>query len=261
MSRLTRVFVGLGVLFVAIVVYLMFFGVQTYFVWQAHRDARKEPMYWAKPIELSDLSVSKASPKKISYFGYEFEVPWGDIDAEKTRVAANGVAVVAFRSGTFITFWTSPPFGLISTMADDGKVDRKTLGQMFGSDAVQSDYGFQRAALEMTPDQFSIFSSRKQVLQQWLLFSLKEGWLQGGSESGLFSVSTEEFKGFQYGNPRKSPEHLSVELFGKDVHLDILFGKKLNGTSTISQADINLVVQSIHKLPAQGMNPSASSQK
>jgi hypothetical protein len=239
----------------------MFFGVQTYFVWEAHRVARREPRYWARPVELSDLSMSKASPKKLSYFGYEFEVPWDDIDAEKTRIPTPGDALVVFRSGITIWFRSDPPSGMISSIADDHQVDRNALRQMFGNDVVQSDYTFQRATFEMTPDQICIFSSRKQAIRQWILFTLKEGLVRGGAESGLFLVNTKEFNGFQYGDPQKSSEHLSVELFGKDGHLDIIFVRKLNAAKTISQADVNLVVQSVHKMAALAVNPSTNSQK
>jgi hypothetical protein len=261
MSKWIRFFIGLGIVGTAIVVYLVFFGAQTYFVWQAHRAARKEPMYWVKPVELSDSSMSEASRKKLSYFGYELEVPWDDIDNEKTRVAAKGIAVIVFRSGNAITFWTSPPNGLIGSISDENKIDRKTVAQVLGNDAAQSDYAFERAAFEMTPDQVPIFSSRKVTLGRWMLFTFKEGLLRGGAESGLFFVTTREFQGFQYGRPVNPPKPMSVELFGKDVHIDVLFGQKLNGPTVISQADVNLVVQSIHELPTQETNPHASHQK
>ncbi|HUK30961.1 MAG TPA: hypothetical protein VLV89_07595, partial [Candidatus Acidoferrum sp.] len=251
MSKWTRFFIGLGIVGVAIAVYLMFFGVQTYLVWEAHRAAWREPIYWAKPVELSNLSVSKASPKKLSYFGYEFEVPWDDIDTEKTRVHTSGNAIVAFRSGITIWFRSKPPNGLVSMVLNDHNVDQKSLGQLLGNEAAQSDYTLQRAAFEMTPDQLSIFKSRKKAVQEWTLLNMKGALLLKGAESGLYFLTTGEFKGFQYGNPQDSTRHLSIELFRSDGHLDIFFGQKLNAPTTISQADLNLVVQSIHKLPTQ----------
>jgi hypothetical protein len=88
---------------------------------------------------------------------------------------------------------------------------------------------------------------------------MKATTLPLGAESGVFSLSTNEFKGFQYGSPQNPPKHLSVELFKSDGHVDILFGQKLNGPTTISQADVNRVVQSVRKLPADDMGSGHNS--
>jgi hypothetical protein len=38
------------------------------------------------PTELNDKSVSQAPGTKLSYFGYEFEVPWSDFDETRTKL-------------------------------------------------------------------------------------------------------------------------------------------------------------------------------
>ena len=38
------------------------------------------------PTELKDVSTSRLPEEKLSYFGYEFEVPWSDLDESQTRV-------------------------------------------------------------------------------------------------------------------------------------------------------------------------------
>jgi len=35
---------------------------------------------------LKDTSVSEAPGTKLSYFGYEFEVPWSDLDESQTKL-------------------------------------------------------------------------------------------------------------------------------------------------------------------------------
>jgi hypothetical protein len=54
------------------------------------------------PVELTDLSISQADGKKLSYCGYEFEVPWQDIDEAKTRIDSGNKAIVTFRSGNVL---------------------------------------------------------------------------------------------------------------------------------------------------------------
>lgn len=261
MSKWLRILIGSGIAVVAGGAYLWFFGFQTFFIWETRRVARKEPIVWTTPVQLLDLSVSQAPGKRLSYFGYVFEVPWDDIDQERTKVIGTNKAIIAFRSGNVISFWSGAPNELISNLQGDGKIDQKSLGQLFGDDAVQSDYAFKRAILDTTPAKFSLLTAKRLAIQQGMFFTMKATTLPQGAESGVFSLSTNEFKGFQYGRPQSPPKHLSVELFKSDGHVDILFGQKLNGPTTISQADVNRVVQSVHKLPAQEMGSDTSSHK
>ena len=135
MPKKLRILVGLGIAVAAIGSYLLFFGVQTFFIWETRRVARKQPVVWTMPAQLSDLSVSRASGKRLSYFGYEFEVPWDDIDQERTRVIGTNKAIIAFRSGNAISFWCGPPDELMRNLQDDGKINQRDLAQLLGSEA------------------------------------------------------------------------------------------------------------------------------
>jgi hypothetical protein len=261
MSKGKRVLVGLGIAIVICSMYARFFGVQTVAVWKARRVGRQQPVVWITPIQLADLSVSPGPHTKLSYFGYQFEVPWDDIDQGKTRVAGTGsAAIIGFRSGNVVIFWIGPPKGLVSNLSRDG-IDRISLGRWLGDEAAQSDYDLKRAILEVTPDKFSVLMPRSSAIQQDALFSMKAITMPKGAESGIFFVNTNEFKGFQYGRPQTALKNLRVELFNSDVHLDVLFGQKPNGSTTISQADVNCVAQSVHKLPGQGTTLGVDSHK
>ena len=73
--------------------------------------------------------------------------------------------------------------------------------------------------------------------------------LGGDPNSGIFAIEGKEFKGFQYGLPQNLPKQLSVELFPTDGHLDLILSQKKGGPTVISQADVNFIVQAIHKAP------------
>jgi len=251
MSKWLRILIGLGIAGIVCGAFLWFFGVQAFSIWETRRAARKEPAVWTTPVQLLDLSVSQAQGKKLFYFGYVFEVPWDDIDQERTKVIGTDKAIIAFRSGNVISFWSGPPNELTSNLQGDGKIDQKSLRQLLGDEAVQSDYAFKKAILNTTPAKFSLLTPRRLAIQQGMFFIMKATMLLPSAESGVFSLSTNEFKGFQYGHPQSPPKHLSVELFKSDGHVDILFGQKLNGSTAISQADVNRVVQSIHKVSAK----------
>jgi hypothetical protein len=84
-----------------------------------------------------------------------------------------------------------------------------------------------------------------------VLLTVKAICVPGDPNSGIFDIRGREFKGFQYGRPQNPPKHLNVELFPEGGHLDLFFEQKVNGPTLISQADINRVVQTIHKVPAE----------
>ncbi len=92
MFRWKRVLTSLGIVVVACVTYLWLFGTQTFFALEAHYTARKLPFVRRIPVPLPDLSVSRVAGTTLSYFGYEFEVPWTDIDTEKTKIVGGNKA-------------------------------------------------------------------------------------------------------------------------------------------------------------------------
>jgi hypothetical protein len=197
------------------------------------------------------VSISQAPGTKLSYFGYEFEIPWTDIDEEKTKIVGGNKAIIAFRSGNVLSVWSGPPHEFMNALLEEGKIDRDNLRKIYGDQALESDYNFKRLILDTTPDKITLFSASQTAASQGVLLIVKGICIPGDPNSGIFAVQGKEFKGFQYGRPQSPPKQLSVELFPENGHLDILFGQKKNGPTVISQADINRVVQTIHKVPVE----------
>jgi hypothetical protein len=197
------------------------------------------------------LSISRAPGIKLSYFGYEFEIPWTDIDEEKTKIVGGNKAIIVFRSGNVLSVWSGPPHEFMNGLLEQGKIDRETFRKIYGAEALRSDYSFMRLILETTPDKITIFTTRERAVSQEVLLAVKAICVPGDPDSGIFEVETKEFKGFQYGRPQSPSNHLSVELFPEDGHLDLIFGQKKNGPTIISQADINRIIQTIHKVPVE----------
>lgn len=246
----TRTLVGLGLVAIAGGLYLWFFGVQTLFALETRNIARKTPVVRNVPIELSDLSISQAPGMKLSYFGYEFEVPWNDVDQTKSRFIGENRVLIAFRSGNALSVWKGSPRELVNTVLESGKIDPETFRQSYGDAALQSDYIFHRMILEATPDRVTPFVSRKQAVSQAMLILMKAISAPRGADSGIFAVSAGDFKGFQYGQPLSAPHGFSVELYSDGCSLDFIFGQKVNGPTVISQSDINRILQSLHKEPS-----------
>src|SRR5215472_5397336 len=152
MSRWKRGLMSFGIVVVACVTYAWLFGTQSFLVLEAHTVARKLPLVKRTPMELTDLSISQAPGMNLSYFGYEFEVPWIDIDREKTKIVGGNKAIIAFRSGNGLMVWSGPPHEFMNGLFEQLKIDQDTFRKVYGDEALQSDYNFQRLILETTPD-------------------------------------------------------------------------------------------------------------
>lgn len=255
----TRILVTLGAVIVICGTYLWFFGVQTFFTLEARNIARKLPVVKEIPVKLLDLSISPAAGKRLSYFGYEFEVPWDDIDETKTRIVGGTKAIIAFRSGNVLSVWSGSPHDFVNAVLSSGKIDRDTFRQIYGDEALQSDYVFHRMMLQTTPDAITPFIPKRQAVSQSMLLLMKAISAPNGADLGIFLVKAGDFNGFQYGHPQISPSRFSVELYSDSGSLDFIFGQKVNGSTVISQADINRILQTLHKVPAEiALTDSAS---
>lgn len=251
MSRWKRVLISIGIVLVVCATYLWFLGTQTFFVLEAHNVARKLPFVKLMPVPLPDLSVAQAPGMKLSYFGYEFEIPWTDIDTEKTQIIGGNKAIIAFHSGNVISVWSGQPHEFMNGLLEAGKIDRDSFRKLYGDEALQSDYNFKRLILETTPDKVALLRDRRTDVSQGVLLMVKAICVPGDPNSGIYAVQGQEFKGFQYGRPQSPPKQLSVELFPANGHLDLIISQKAQGPTVISQADINRIVQTIHTVPIQ----------
>jgi len=75
-------------------------------------------------------------------------------------------------------------------------------------------------------------------------------------------VPLPDFKGFQSENPQVRPARITDELFNEEGGIDVMFLQKPNSSApTISQAEMNRVIQSIRKVPAATVASNGSDQK
>lgn len=107
------------------------------------------------PTELNDNSVSGAPGQKLSYFGYEFEVPWTDLDETQTKLypkdkPEKNRADLRFRSGLRILVTAIPPREWAKGLAASFHASPQAIEAAFGQDA-NSDYRFVKALYELRP--------------------------------------------------------------------------------------------------------------
>jgi len=261
MSRRARFLIVLGIAVLVSVIYLWFFGFQTVIALGVRYLARKTPLVGMAPAQLTDLSVSRSPGRKLSYFGYEFEVPWNDMDEAKSSIIADNKAVIAFQSGDSLSVWRGSPRAFVNSVLSNDKIDPSTLRRMYGDEALQSDYALYRTVLETTPDKFTPFISQTNAASRAILLIVKGTILPRGTESGIFAVNAGEFSGFQFGRPANPSGELSVRLFSNISSLNFIFNQKAGGPTVISQPDINRILRTLHRAPSGAPSPVAADAK
>jgi hypothetical protein len=130
-------------------------------------------------------------------------------------------------------------------------LDPQRFRSIYGDEASESDYGFYKAMLETTPSQITPFVSRREAVADQMLLLFK-GISVPSAKSGIFSIQTSDFRGFQFENPRARPPRIIDDLYSNDGGIELMFCQKTDGTApTVSQPEINRIIQSIRKLPVE----------
>lgn len=195
------------------------------------------------PILLRDTNISAATGSTLSYLGYKFEVPWDDADTSDAKESGN-VAIIPFSSGLTIAFLTHSSHELVDEIAKSGGVKREQLCEMYGNSVCESDYAFKKLMLEASPAKLSLFMPRVRSARLSYLLLLKSAAIR--ETSGLFLIDTTEYHGFQFGDVTTARGEIVDELYGRDIGLEIIFGRRDGKPLGISQPEINRVIQTVH---------------
>jgi hypothetical protein len=256
MSRWKRILLAFGIAVLFFGVYCWLFGFQTMSALLARYEYRKLPDVAKTPISLADLSISSVQHKEVTYFGYEFELPWNDVDEQKDKIVRT-IHVTYFHSGNALWFSTAPPKEFVNEIMKEANLDPQGFRRLYGDEAFESDYNFHREMLQTTPSEITPFVSRKQAVAGMFLLLFK-GTSMPKADSGVFSIQTPDFQGFQFESPQNRPFKITDELYSNDGGVDVIFLQKAGGSApSISQAEINRVLQSIHKVPMRSVASNA----
>lgn len=223
--------------------------------------ARKAPpVARVVPTDLKDLSVSQVSGTKLSYVGYEFEIPWNDLDASQTkRVPKDSpnpfMVALKFRSGRFLLVSASPPRVFPEGLVREWKIPPQSLESVFGRGAARSDYSFLKNLYEFTPDKMHLWAlSPSMHYREQMLLLLKTTVLsQVSAETGIFNIQNQNYRGFQLGDPKDHPRRVAVHLYSDEGSIELTFGVSAPyKLAAITQPEINRIVQSLRKVPQNG---------
>ena len=219
----------------------------------SYYGARKAPAVTrVVPTELKDQTVSQASGSRLSYFGYEFEVPWNDIDETQTKLYPKEKptrVVLVFRSGLRLMITSLPARELINGISREIETSPQNMEAMFGHEAMKSDYDFVNTLYEFTPDTMHHWSiSSKIFARESVLLVLKSIAPVKSAETGIFRVQNQSFKGFQQGDAETRENGVLIDLHSDEGGLELIFAEKnYHSAGRVTQPEINRIIQSVHK--------------
>ncbi len=245
MPKILKFLIGLGAVAVLCLIAGWFFGVQWFAKWVAAKSAQSSPVVRVVPKPLADTSVNNAPGTDESYRDYSFEVPWKD--KPKVNNYGAGGSVYAFGEH-MVTVYALRPNGMIESLKKNPQ-NQQNIDTLFEGDPPKTDYDFMRRILAITPDTFTWSMNKTEALRDGTLFFLKTKNVPAEAASGIFYVTTPEFRGFQFGVPESKETGVEVDLYSDQVLLKFTFRERGGAPPIIPQPDINRIVQSVRKIP------------
>jgi hypothetical protein len=229
--------------------------------------SKANPVTRVLPVDLRDVSVSQAGGTKLSYLGYDFEVPWSDLDESKTEVFPKDkpnktVARFHFRSGLQLVVFAVPPHFFYDQYTKEIKMEPTGFASAFGSQATTSDYEFVKRVFEFSPDEIPHWTTTPRIQSRVTALLLTKSIIPTKfAQTGIFNLHNAAYKGFQQGNPndqRTSKDGLLLSLYSDDGGVEIMISERDYKASCVTQPEINRIVQSFHRTEPRAIAASAN---
>jgi hypothetical protein len=251
--RILLAFVRVAILITALAVLINILGPPITIFATTRWMARKVPAVRVAPQPLADYSVSSGPTTTMTYFGYEFEVPWNA--PFKVKGGKASIVQLQFDSGQSLTFIVpANQDGLLSEIVQDRSLNMSNLQPVLGDLTSSSAYDQYAALLDTTPQSVRAFGPRAQAVRGATLLTIKAIAVGSGLATGVFSFKYADKQGFEIGDPQKS-KRVDLEVFGMGRHhVEILLfaGKD---SANFSQSEINRILTSLR--PAKADMPSS----
>jgi hypothetical protein len=232
-----RVGLGIGLLVVLFSLLGPPIGIFVFARWLAHKD----PGVTVAPTPLMDYSVAQ-SQNALSYRGFQFQVPWPGPVHEK--MGQSGPVMLSFESGQALVLFTPPNQGFFTEIAQDKSMGGDNLPLVMGDLMRLSPHDQYAAMLGTTPSSIRAFGPRRIAVRDSMILVFKGISLGPELESGVYSIDLPDRRGFQIGNPEKSPQ-VELEIFGDKFRAEFVCLTPKNGPR-LTQAELNLIATSVH---------------
>ena len=241
----------LAAVVILVAAYCAMFGLQT-LVWiNAKHWASANPRLLEVPQPLpppssQPVAASKGAPLKA--FNYEFTVPWQG----KPKITPTLTNVeFKFDSGQVVVFYD--PEGQVDTMGELRRAnpnEYQRIQQIFAGTSLHTNYDLYRAVYDASPTQASPFMPVNDATQLnvLLLWKLSYGFDSG---PGIWSFDFGDKRGFQFGDAL-SGLPVALRVFDDRNHqFRFVFLVVSRSNVTISQDEIDAVVQSLQPIPLE----------
>jgi len=229
--------------------YVFCFGAQTLFAMQTWKLGRQVPIVASVPRELEDSMIAQAPGEKLSFEEAQFEVPWADLDSANTKVVGN-CALMKFRSGNSILLCVGPSNMFMKNLFATQKAEPELFTRIYGQEVLHSDYTLMKAIYDTTPSSITLFTSSSRAAGLASVMLIK-AIAPPTTDSAIYNVRSNEFQGFQLGDPSRRPAKMCLQLYSQDIEFE--FSLKQSGTGlypAITQRDLNRIIQTAHRAPS-----------
>lgn len=240
---------------VVVTIAIVFIGIQWVAPMALSFYAAREapPVVRIIPVALKDASISQGPGLKLTYFGYEFEVPWNDLDEAQTKLyplnnPLKSTALLTFRSGLRVKVSAIPAHEWAGSSDPDSRSVSRVVAANFGLDAVQTDYSIAKSVYAFSPDRMHYWAWRPGVhYREQSLLIIKSIMLLAPADTGIFNIQNHEFRGFQQGNPQIRQAKLEFDLYSDEGSVEFIFFEKDANSPEITQSEINRIIQTLHR--------------
>jgi hypothetical protein len=226
----------------AILLLFWVYGEPVYWLVQAKSEAKKTPALWNVPQPLHLQSSQPTTGKMLSYLGYQFQPPWGDIVVERKSKEA---VVLSFSGGQGLAIFDESNIVDKRNNAEqpENKQREQFIKALFG-------YAFRSKVLTATPADlhWSLLPRRMEVGPYFLrMKALDVRFIKGG----VFSFQTPSFQGFQLGGPsQEERDPVSIEFYDADAFkIKMFIGNHNDAARKFTQADLDQIISTLQPVP------------
>lgn len=236
----------LALVALAIGIYVIVFGLQTLFYFEARAWADSAPYLREVPQPLPSTVPAGAQDQQLSFYDMDFAAPWKGVASQK---AGPMESVVTFRQGPILVFFNPANETDILANIRDGDPQVYHRDQdVFGGHLFPTNYDLYKAVYGASPASISPFMPHDKMLQISTLLQWKLAFAANGA-SAIYNVELENgMHGLQFGDPSRD-RMIVVRLFDSTNHQYRLLFTSKEGPGTFPQTDINCVLGSLRPAP------------
>ncbi len=141
----------------------------------------------------------------------------------------------------------TPPDGFIAGLTKSKTPDPELFKAMFGPDILRSDYTLQKAIFETTPSQINLSTPANRAAGLSSVIIIK-AIMPPTTDWAIYNIQSQNFRGFQLGDPIRRPRKMCLKLYGNDVEFEINITQNTNAPGPgITQAELNRIIQTARK--------------